>query len=120
MPNLERICTANEDWEFFGTRIRATQRIDGALSIYSVPTPYSPNGRGSVAQQYVLDEITVRDGWGRELFYYSPPPHQTYRVWSSGADGMTFPPWVDLNGLNATERTLALSWMKDDIAVMKN
>ena len=120
MPNLENICSTTEDWVFFGVHIKGRQKHDGGLSIYNVPNPYSPNGKGSVAQQYVLDEITVRDGWGRELFYYSPPPHQTYRVWSSGADGLTFPPWVDLNGLNQSERTLALNWMKDDIAVMKN
>lgn len=31
--------------------------------------------------------ITVKDGWGRELNYRSPPPHATYDIWSSGPDG---------------------------------
>ena len=101
-------------------QVRGKQTYDGGLSIYNVPNPYSPNGVGSRAQQYVLDEITVRDGWGRELFYYSPPPHQTYRVWSSGADGMTFPPWLDLDALDPSEKRIAFNWTKDDIAVMKN
>ena len=120
MPNLERICSSTFGWEFFGVQIRGGQRQDGGLNIYNVPDLYTPNGRDSVSQQYALDEITVRDGWGHELFYYSPPPHQTYRVWSSGADGKTFPPWVELTSLTESERRIVLNWMKDDIAVMKN
>ena len=119
MPNFERICACSKEQNFFGTDIRGKQDQDYLLSPYSVPTIYSPN-KESTSQQYVLDCITVRDGWGRELFYYSPPPHQTYRVWSSGSDGMTFPPWTDLNTLNESERRIVLNWTKDDIAVMKN
>lgn len=119
MPNFERICACSKEHNFFGTDIRGKQDQDYLLSPYSVPTIYSPN-KESTSQQYVLDCITVRDGWGRELFYYSPPPHQTYRVWSSGSDGMTFPPWTDLNTLNESERRIVLNWTKDDIAVMKN
>ena len=31
--------------------------------------------------------ITVRDGWARELHYRSPAPYQTYDIWSVGPDG---------------------------------
>jgi prepilin-type N-terminal cleavage/methylation domain-containing protein len=121
MPNFERICaTTFDEWEFWGTRIKGKQEYDHHLDVYSTPVLYSPAGRQSTSQQYVLDCITVKDGWGREFFYYSPPPHQTYRVWSSGADGMTFPPWTDLNTLNESERKVVLNWTKDDISVMKN
>jgi len=120
MPNFERICTATEEWEFWGTHIKGKQDFDYGLNPYTIPAIYSPGGRNSTSQQYVLDCITVKDGWGNELFYYSPPPHQTYRVWSSGADGKTFPPWTDLNTLETSERKIVLSWTKDDIAVMKN
>ncbi len=119
MPNFERICASSIDWEFWGTHIKGKQDQDYWLNPYSPPPIFSPN-RTSTSQQYVLDCITVNDGWGTELFYYSPPPHQTYRVWSAGSDRMTFPPWTDLNTLNESERRIVLNWTKDDIAVMKN
>ena len=121
MPNFERICaTTFDEWEFWGTRIKGKQDQDWWLNVNAMPIVFSPGGKGSTSQQYVLDCITIKDGWGRELFYYSPPPHQTYRVWSSGADGMTFPPWTDLSTLTETERKVVFSWTKDDIAIMKN
>jgi len=120
MPNFENVCAASKEWEFFGTKIKGKQNQDHGLNVYSFPTIYSPGGKGSTSQQYVLDCITVKDGWGYELFYYSPPPHQTYRVWSSGADGMTFPPWTDLDTLTDQERSVVLKWTKDDISIMKN
>jgi prepilin-type N-terminal cleavage/methylation domain-containing protein len=55
-----------------------------------------------------LAHSTVTDGWGREFFYYSAPPHQSYRIWSAGKDGCTFPPWESLT-------TEAKTWIKDDI-----
>ena len=126
MPNFERICTSSKDWEFWGTHILGKRDHDYWLSPYSPPPIYSPN-KESTSQQYILDCITVKDGWNNELFYYSPPPHQTYRVWSAGGDrqgpdgkSMTFPPWVDLNTLSESERRIVLNWTKDDIAVMKN
>jgi len=30
---------------------------------------------------------TVLDGWGRDLFYHSDPPYQSYDIWSAGPDG---------------------------------
>lgn len=65
--------------------------------------------------EYVLQFVTIQDGWGRELYYYSPPPYQSYRIWSAGKDGHTFPPWIPLNALPATERGWAAEWVKDDI-----
>jgi len=32
---------------------------------------------------------TVRDGWGRDLYYWSPPPYQTYDIWSAGPDHLS-------------------------------
>jgi prepilin-type N-terminal cleavage/methylation domain-containing protein len=31
---------------------------------------------------------TVRDGWGNELHYSSPRPNTSYRLWSTGPDGI--------------------------------
>lgn len=123
MPNFQNICCCNENWEFFGTEIRGRRDQDGGtVNIHAINSMvlYSPNGQGSTSQQYVLDSITIRDGWGREYFFYSPAPFQTYRVWSAGADGKTFPPWVDLKTLTQQERQVVLNWMADDIVIMKN
>ena len=61
---------------------------------------------------------TVVDGWGRDLFYYSPAPYQMYVLWSAGANGKTFPPWVDLKQLNTAQVKEAIAWMSDDIKYM--
>ena len=57
-----------------------------------------------------LAYITIVDGWGNEFYYYSAPPHQSFRVWSAGPDGQTFPPWIP-----STEYPDAVNWIKDDI-----
>lgn len=67
------------------------------------------------SQKYVLQFVSLRDGWGRELFYYSPPPYQSYRLWSAGKDGRTFPPWIPINSLSSQERKWVAAWIKDDI-----
>lgn len=120
MPNFEHICSSTFDWTFFGTEIKGKMDHDYGVGADASLILYSPGGIGSTSQQYVLDSITVKDGWGHDLFYYSPPPHQTYQIWSAGADGMTFPPWVDLKTLTDSERRVVLSWTKDDVSVMKN
>ena len=33
--------------------------------------------------------VTIRDAWGHDLFYWSLPPYETYKLWSAGEDGMT-------------------------------
>ena len=35
------------------------------------------------------DFITINDQWDHELLYYSVPPYETYKLWSSGPDGLT-------------------------------
>ena len=69
----------------------------------------------------ILDSMTVRDGWRREFYYYSPPPFQSYRLWSAGANGKTFPPWMPFNSLKTDEdRKTAANWMSDDIMYLSN
>ena len=79
---------------------------------------YAPGkaSQNSFNNQYILDGMTVRDGWGMDLFYYSPPPYQSYRLWSAGPNQKTIPPWVDLSsGSMSQYRTTAAEWMADDI-----
>ncbi|MCL2104695.1 MAG: type II secretion system GspH family protein [Kiritimatiellaeota bacterium] len=59
---------------------------------------------------------TIVDAWDRQFYYYSPPPYQSYRLWSAGPDGNTFPPWIDLNNSKyASEKKTIAGWTKDDI-----
>jgi type II secretory pathway pseudopilin PulG len=64
------------------------------------------------AGQVVLMEITCYDSWGVELFYYSEPPYQSYRLWSAGPNKKTFPPWLDPKKYNEAK---CREWTADDI-----
>ena len=92
-----------------GGRMNETGKAPG---IYVPRNDPSDTGSGN---QYILDGMTVRDGWGTDLFYYSPPPYQSYRLWSAGPNGKTVPPWIDPKDLTAQNRATASEWMADDI-----
>jgi hypothetical protein len=83
---------------------------------------YSPGGvSASDSSGYPLLSTTVRDGWSQDFFYYSPPPYQSYVLWSAGPNKKTFPPWVDLDEFrnqNADHYLSAMTWMADDIKFM--
>ncbi len=69
----------------------------------------------------LLLSMTVCDGWGREFFYYSEPPYQSYRLWSAGPNGKTFPPWYDLSQFTSTEDLNSIhSFIEDDIVHLSN
>jgi len=63
---------------------------------------------------YVNGTKTVLDGWGEEFYYYSPPPYQSYQLWSSGPNKRTFPPWMEPP---SGDRKLVNQWIADDIKV---
>lgn len=74
-------------------------------------------------QAYALDGISCRDGWGEELYYYSPPPHQGYRLWSSGPNTETFPPWItdkEIDELNGNDAKMVRAWKADDLVHTSN
>jgi prepilin-type N-terminal cleavage/methylation domain-containing protein len=73
--------------------------------------PYSKGGGSDT----VLYCATLKDAWDRDLFYHSAPPYQSYRLWSAGPDGNTFPPWVPLDSLSSADRRRVAGWIKDDI-----
>ena len=65
---------------------------------------------------YVLDGLTVLDGWENEFYYYSPAPHRTCRIWSAGSDRKTLPPWIDpVVAASDPELRKALAWTRDDL-----
>ena len=98
LPNLEGICAAPKIkgaddqplFEFYGIDVggetlAADVRHPDMISKY-IYLPGSGTGKAP-------NIITVQDGWGNEFFYYSPPPYQSYRLWSAGPNMVTFPPW---------------------------
>jgi len=116
MPNLEGQVACTGYPKFFGVSV--SMGGVGFINADSADIEVFSSGGSS---RYVLDGMTVWDGWGREFYYYSPAPFQSYRLWSAGPDGKTFPPWVPLESLqNETDKTAAANWMSDDIMFMSN
>ena len=129
MPNLQGI-VAGASRTFYGVNVHDDYYSFGPVGVSAdtaYPQLYSANdsqsGGSNYSQQYLLDGLTVQDGWHNDFYYYSPSPHQTYTLWSAGANGKTFPPWVteeELNQLSGTDRATAQSWIADDIVHMQN
>ena len=120
MPNLEKICKCNSHPVVFGVKLRSTRKRHGDyLGGYHYSMvhirPYRPHGQKVGSQQYVLDFITVRDGWGRDFYYYSPEPYQRYVLWSAGPNGKTFPPWIERDSLGSAGARRVGEWTHDDI-----
>ena len=127
LPNLAGIVAGAGTEDLYGVDLHGDR--GGSLGV-SPDDPHpnlysagSQQGGDTLTQQYILKEMTIRDEWDRELYYYSPPPHQSYILWSAGENGKTFPPWVsdeELANLDEDDRKTALQWMSDDIMHMKN
>ncbi len=83
---------------------------------------YSPSapGSNSTSGQYILDKVTIKDGWGNEFYYHSPAPYQGYILWSSGPDGRTFPPFVARDQLTEEGKKYAAEWTADDVISLRN
>ncbi len=117
MPNLEGTCRANHDYSLFGINI--CDGSGGELNVENVGIEvFSPAGEDSSANQYILDGISVCDGWNQDFYYYSPAPYQTYTLWSAGSNGRTFPPWISRKGLSSKANECVSLWIHDDIVQM--
>ncbi len=81
---------------------------------------YPGGGYGSGGSKHLLLSMTVRDGWGHEFYYYSDPPYQSYRLWSAGANRVTFPPWYDLDSFSGEDLNMIHSFISDDIVHLSN
>lgn len=129
MPNLAGICSVNRDKDTTGSggvcTLFGVELSGGGTDLdvdnYDIEI-YSPNGPNSDSMSglYVLDGITVKDGWRNEFYYYSPSPYQRYVLWSAGANGRTFPPWVDRKTLNGRANECVGKWVHDDIIHLSN
>ena len=128
MPNLQGICSSAQKRMLFGVSLNEKNAEGGLLrpaswqsEEYVSEKLHTVGGYNSVSDNYILDEITVNDGWGNEFYYYSLPPYQSYTLWSAGANGKTFPPWMDLGMLDSeSDRKTATEWLADDIVQMSN
>lgn len=119
IPNLKNICRVNRPDSFvlFGVDIKdgggTTLDADNVnIEIFSTT--------GSASNQYVLDGITIRDGWNNDFYYYSPSPYQRYTLWSAGPNGRTFPPWIDRKTLESKANECVGKWVSDDIIHLSN
>lgn len=120
MPNLEGICSVNYTTKFFGISIG-----DGYVGPLNADNPnieIFTTGENGSGEPYVLDGITVYDGWWNEFYYYSPPPFQSYVLWSAGPNGRTFPPWIDRKNIENPQQANECigKWISDDIIHMSN
>lgn len=125
VPNLEGICKCNiGNLDVYGVNISETdEMVLNMGSMKQVKSQiYSPGGAESDSNkdQYVLDGITVNDGWGSSFYYYSPTPHQRYTLWSAGENGRTFPPWISRSGLSSKANECIGIWTHDDIMQLSN
>ena len=112
MANLEGMIRTNGNPEFFGVRVG--DGYAGSLNAENYNIEIYENNT-------VLDSMTILDGWGNEYYYHSARPFQSYRLWSSGANGKTFPPWIPLDTVkNVSDRKTAGNWMADDIMFLSN
>ena len=130
LVNLEGTLACNGGQTYYGVSLKNGGEDASSISadnpnpeVYSAGDSQSGSA-ASYSQQYVTDSITIRDGWGNDFYYYSPAPHQSYVLWSAGANGKTFPPWVpdeEIEKLkNAEDRNNAREWLADDIVQMSN
>ena len=118
LPNLENSCFSTLNFNFYGILIKDDSQ-DYINSDYGV---FSPGGseQSGTDQQYVLCAVTMTDGWHNELYYYSPPPYQSYTLWSAGRNGRTYPPWVSRKKLSQMQNLCVSAWIDDDIINMSN
>ena len=121
IPNLEGIVSCSGNKEFAGVYISDNTGGELMLALDSIEPVIDEIFEDQSGKRYLLDQMTVKDGWGNEFFYYSPPPYQSYRLWSAGPNGRTFPPWMSLGQLKSdSDRRTASNWMADDIMQLNN
>ena len=98
LPNLEETVAMMFEMEAYGIKLKEPNNDGDANNKFEVYDASKLGSGGSSAsgsgQNYALNRVTVCDGWGNEFYYYSLPPHQSYILWSGGANGMTFPHWI--------------------------
>lgn len=123
MVNFEKSLTCARATSFYGVDVKDDSEFtEDTLNVNNIGIKiYTPGGyeEDSYAGQYVLDGITINDGWGSDFFYYSPSPHQSYVIWSAGPNKRTFPPWIPRESLSEDANRCVNYWVKDDIVGLR-
>lgn len=128
IPNLANTCcTPLPSLPLFGTEVGQSGDYDGLdedNADIEVFFKGKGGGDGNVGSQgYVLNSVTVKDGWGEDFYYYSPAPYQKYTLWSAGPNGKTFPKWLASRAVEKMAADLKKrysDWTQDDIVHMSN
>ena len=115
MPNFKEIVVTRpfclDDTVYFGVETEAP-RTDYSNNVGKWLV-FSQEGYGG-KPEYANSLKSVLDGWGEDLYYYSPPPYQSYQLWSSGPNKRTFPPWMEKP---SGKEKIVDEWIADDIKV---
>lgn len=123
LPNLAGTlsCGSTEHLVFYGVDLTDGDR-SGLNAVQMRNSTYSrgASGTGAGGGQYVLNSVSLVDAWENPIYYYSPVPHQSYTIWSGGANGKTFPVWIDRSKLTGTAAETVAKWIADDIIQMSN
>ena len=119
LPNLEGLCATPDGLElsFYGINVvgeslAVDPRHPDLVSKY-IYLPGSGTGKSP-------NVVAVNDGWQNEFFYYSPPPYQSYRLWSAGENMVTFPPWFteeEMKEHNDKIMTYSVNYQSGSISV---
>lgn len=114
MPNLEGIVSCGGKSSFFDIDVHDPDEnfFGDARNLRFIYEGGYGSGKEAI---YVQNVYTVRDGWGNDLYYYSPPPYQSYTLWSAGPNGDTFPPWEDKSLYTEGQIADINKWIKDDV-----
>ena len=125
MPNFEGIISGGLDFYGVDTEDKDWPYLDGHL--YDGVPGYrkclhqcSQRGSDGDGSLYLLNGMTIEDGWGVEFYYHSEVPYQSYRLWSAGPNRRTFPPWLDVSGYAGKALETISTWTKDDISHLSN
>lgn len=75
---------------FLGESLNEQNEVEGLMARKNPGILQAPWDRWKRCSDSFTNEIvTIRDAWSRDLFYWSLPPYETYKLWSAGEDGMT-------------------------------
>ena len=125
MPNFEGIIsggrvffgvdTSDDEWPYLNGNF-----YDALPGYRKCLHRFSGGGYESSVEPYLLDGMTIEDGWGTEFYYYSDPPYQNYDLWSAGPNRYTFPPWLSESEFSQSEQKTILNWKGDDVRHLAN
>ena len=116
LPNLEGIVSTTGALKLYGIDVKDHDG-GGGINVDNENIEVCRSG----SKRYVLDLVTVYDGWANEFYYYSDPPYQSYQLWSAGPNKKTFAPWYPLEKVeNEQDRKILAEWMADDIMYVSN